>query len=72
MNEDVYKKAHPRIPKEFWEALLTIHNNLFAPTLSAYWNELGTPRRRELQPVMDAFNTLSCWLDIAIEEGWLE
>lgn len=68
MNDNI-KQAHPRIPREFWEALLTIHNQFFINVLCVYYDER---RGKQILPVLQSFRTVDCWLDIAIEEGWLD
>jgi hypothetical protein len=63
------KQAHPKIPKQFWEALLTIHNHFFDNVMCVYYDARHEER---IKPVLESFRTLDCWLDVAIEEGWLD
>lgn len=63
------KQAHPRIPREFWEALLTVHNYLFMRVLH---DDRIASRGVRSERIACAFQTMDCWLDIAIEEGWLD
>lgn len=69
MNDNIIKQAHPRIPKEFWEAMLNIHNHFYDHVRCNYYEaQYG----KQVKPVLDSFRVLDCWLDIAIEEGWLD
>lgn len=65
-NNTIVKQAHPRIPREFWEALVTVHNYLFMSALRE------APRGVRHERIAEAFRAMDCWLDIAIEEGWLD
>ncbi len=66
---NIINQAHPKIPREFWEALLKIHNHFFDRVLCVYHD---APDGKPIKPVLESFQTLDCWLDIAIEEGWLD
>ncbi len=69
MNNITVKQAHPRIPREFWEALLTVHNYLFMRVLD---DDHFVQRGPRSERIAKAFQTMDCWLEIAIEEGWLD
>jgi hypothetical protein len=69
MNDIIIKQAHPRIPREFWEALLNIHNNFFDCVLTTSHER---PDSKQFEHVLRSFRTLDCWLDLAKEEGWLD
>ncbi len=60
----------PPLPtRALWSALLTIHGHLLVEKLGRFRvakDEIGYP-----QNVVDAIRLLDCWLDAAIENGWL-
>ena len=60
----------PPLPtRALWSALLAIHGHLFVEKLGRFRvakDEIGYP-----PDVVQAIRLLDCWLDVAIENGWL-
>ncbi len=56
--EEERKEVYP--PAYFWQALLEIRNHYFERELVAK------------SQILESLRTLDCWLDVAIEERWLE
>jgi hypothetical protein len=56
--EEKRKEVYP--PAYFWQALLEIRNHYFERELMAK------------SQILESLQTLDCWLDVAIEEKWLE
>jgi len=58
------------LPNQFWEAVFDIYNHYLS-------GELATtrfiPSPVPLTPkVIDSIQQLCCWLEVAIDEGWLD
>ena len=53
----------------FWQALLAVHNQYFEDELRHYRN---LPPEERCGHISEAFRTLDCWLDVAIDNGWLD
>ncbi len=68
-NTNNNKQAHPRITREFWEALFAIHAHYFHRELDDFHFEVADAR---VNHILSSLRTLDCLLDIATEEGWLE
>ena len=49
-----------------WQALCAIHNLCFHNVVRHY-HMSGCPDDH----IIEAFRILDCWLDIAVEEGWM-
>ncbi len=68
-NNNINKQAHPRITREFWEALTAIHNHYFHRELHDYHITVGGGRADH---ILSSLRTLDCLLEIAVEEEWLD
>ena len=64
--ETQYQRCLP--PSEFWMALKQVRNYLFEDELRDYYEGPFECRQGH---VFESLAILDCWLDKAIEEGWL-
>ncbi len=63
----VTRKRHAaQTDQLFWQALLAVHREYFVSALIEY-GQAGRPHWH----IYHQLCTLECWLDIAIEEGWI-
>ena len=53
----------------FWRAVLEVRNYLFE---DEYHDCRARPHSERAGHIFEAVQVLDCWLDVAIEEGWLD
>ena len=51
----------------FWDALRDIHYRYFEEVLEDYVQTGRSPKH-----IYNSFSTIDCWLDLAIENGWMD
>jgi len=61
------KRYARRTDASFWQAMLAVHREYFENALIDY-GQSGRPS----QHIYHQLCTLDCWLDIAIEQGWID
>jgi len=55
-------------PAEFWQALLTVHNDVIGSDLFSscqLWKSRG-------KAFLDSLRLIDCWIDEAVDRGWLD
>jgi hypothetical protein len=63
--------GQPPLPtRELWRALLLVFNCYLAEELGLF--RLKTDESAVLPSVTEAIRLLDCWLDTAVQNGWLE
>lgn len=73
MTERITQAIAPRKPIErrpdsvFWQSLIAINQRYFDEVLLDY-----VQTGRSESHIYNKFSTVSCWLDVAIEEGWID
>ena len=65
--EEKRKEVYP--PARFWRALLNVHNQYLEEEMDHY---LSLPRTARSGHICESLLVLHDWLDIAIEEKWLD
>ena len=65
--EEKRKVVYP--PARFWRALLKVHNHYLAEEIDGY---LSLPQSARSGHICESLLVLHDWLDIAIEEEWLD
>ena len=68
---DLIRPQRGRAPMpdpSFWAALIAIHSYYFEDELLDYQSSPKELRRRH---IFKALRTIDCWIDVAIQSGWL-
>ena len=61
-------RSHRQPPAKFWQALLTVHNDVIGSDLLPSC-QLVKLRGKSF---FDSLRLIGCWLDEAIDRGWLD